>query len=305
MEMTSHIEAERLRGSSTEQDARPGWRRAAFFSLVSATILVLLAGLATVFLGGGLNVFEVGMILLFGLNLPWIAIGFWNAVIGFVLLRLSRDGLCRVLPLAGIGEQPQPPPGRIAIVVPVHDENPESMFRSLRTTIASLDATGRSDAFDIFLLSDSWDERLASCERALLAAWKSSDRRPSRLHYRRRRGNAGFKAGNIRDFCERWGATYDLMIVLDADSVMTGQAILRMVGLMESNPRLGILQTLVVGLPATSPFARIFQFGMRHGMRAYTAGSAWWQGDAGPYWGHNAIVRLAARCSATIRSRRC
>jgi membrane glycosyltransferase len=293
MEMTSHIEAERLRGSSTEQDARPGWRRAAFFSLVSATILVLLAGLATVFLGGGLNVFEVGMILLFGLNLPWIAIGFWNAVIGFFLLRLSRDGLRRALPLAGIGEQPQPPSGRIAILVPAHDENPESMFRSLRTTVASLDATGRSDAFDIFLLSDSRDERLASCERALLAAWKSSDRRPSRLHYRRRRGNAGFKAGNIRDFCERWGATYDLMIVLDADSVMTGQAILRMVGLMESNPRLGILQTLVVGLPATSPFARIFQFGMRHGMRAYTAGSAWWQGDAGPYWGHNAIVRLA------------
>src|SRR5262249_43828164 len=36
-----------------------------------------------------------------------------------------------------------------------------------------------------------------------------------------------------------------------------------------------------------------FQFGMRLGMRSYTIGSAWWQGDCGPYWGHNAIVRLA------------
>ena len=294
MDMTSHIEAEPLRRSSPEPENHLVRRRLAFFSLVSATMLVLITCLATVFLRGGLSVLELTMILLFALNLLWIVIGFWNAVIGFVLLRLSRDGPRRVLPLVGIGEQPQPPSGRIAIVMPVHDEDPERVFRSLRTTVASVDATGLGDAFDIFVLSDSQDDRLAARERALLAAWKSSDRRPSRLHYRRRRGNAGFKAGNIRDFCERCGRAYEYMIVLDADSVMTGPAIRRMVGLMESNFGLGILQTLVVGLPATSPFARIFQFGMRHGMRAYTAGSAWWQGDAGPYWGHNAIVRTRA-----------
>ncbi len=73
---------------------------------------------------------------------------------------------------------------------------------------------------------------------------------------------------------------------------MSGDAIVRLVRLMQRNPRLGILQTLVVGLPAASPFARMFQFGMRHGMRSYTTGSAWWQGDSGPYWGHNAILRL-------------
>jgi membrane glycosyltransferase len=61
---------------------------------------------------------------------------------------------------------------------------------------------------------------------------------------------------------------------------------------MQANPRLGILQGLVVGLPSTSAFARIFQFGMRLGMRSYTIGSAWWQGDCGPYWGHNAALRL-------------
>jgi membrane glycosyltransferase len=185
------------------------------------------------------------------------------------------------------------PAGRIAIVMPVHDEDPASVFRSLRATVASLDATGRSRAFDIFLLSDTQDERLASAERTLFAAWKRSDRRPGRLHYRRRLEKSGFKAGNLRDFCNRWGRTYDFMIVLDADSALSGAAILRLVGLMQANPKLGILQTLVVGLPSMGAFTRMFQFGMRHGMRAYTMGSAWWQGDAGPYWGHNAIIRLA------------
>ena len=28
-------------------------------------------------------------------------------------------------------------------------------------------------------------------------------------------------------------------------------------------------------------------------MRSYTLGAAWWQGDCGPYWGHNAIIRIA------------
>ena len=114
------------------------------------------------------------------------------------------------------------------------------------------------------------------------------------------------------------------MLVLDADSVMSGAAIVRLVRVMEAQPRIGILQQLIVGLPSSSPFPRIFQFGMRHGMRAYTVGSAWWQGDCGPYWGHNAVIRVApfmatiagcrpcrARrrsaggCSATTRSRRC
>ena len=56
-------------------------------------------------------------------------------------------------------------------------------------------------------------------------------------------------------------------------------------------------------MPSASAFARIFQFGMRLGMRSYTIGSAWWQGDCGPYWGHNAIVRIApfmAHCQLPV-----
>jgi membrane glycosyltransferase len=81
--------------------------------------------------------------------------------------------------------------------------------------------------------------------------------------------------------------------MLDADSAMTVSLLLKLVRVMQADARIGILQSLVVGMPSVSPFARIFQFGMRLGMRSYTIGSAWWQRDCGPYWGHNAIVRIA------------
>ncbi len=142
------------------------------------------------------------------------------------------------------------------------------------------------------------------------------------MTYRRRTDNTGFKAGNFWDFCERWGGQHDFAVTLDTDSFMTAAAILRLVRVMQADPRLGILQGLVVGLPSTSAFARIFQFGMRLGMRSWTIGSAWWQADCGPYWGHNAVIRLEAvhralpaagaawqaaccpaTCSATTRSR--
>ena len=104
--------------------------------------------------------------------------------------------------------------------------------------------------------------------------------------------NTGYKAGNVRDFCTRWGAAFELMLPLDADSLMSGEAIVRLVRMMQAHPRLGILQSLVVGMPSSSAFARVFQFGMRHGMRSYTMGQAWWVGDCGPFWGHNALVRI-------------
>lgn len=277
---------------TTHRPIRLGLRRGVFLALVVGTMALAIAAFMTAFLKTGLTVIEFGMLLLFALNLPWIAIGLWNAILGWLLLRQTRGDLSRVVPLARLHEPPLPPAGRIALIMPVHDEDPETVLATLRATLASLDATGRSAPFDVFVLSDTRSEDIAAREQALFAAWQPADVRPERLHYRRRENNTGFKAGNIRDFCDRWGAGYDHMIVLDADSVMSGPAILRLVGLMEANPRLGILQTLITGLPSTSAFARIFQFGMRHGMRAYTMGSAWWQGDAGPYWGHNAIIRL-------------
>ena len=59
-----------------------------------------------------------------------------------------------------------------------------------------------------------------------------------RLVKRRRSTNWGLKPGNIRDFCARWGENYEFMVLLDADSIMSGETIVRLVGIMENNPRL-------------------------------------------------------------------
>ena len=230
---------------------------------------------------------------LFTFNLPWLVVGFWNGAIGLFILVHDRGRLDRILPIM------QPPAdapisARTAIVVPIHEEDPDLVFRHLRAVVASLRQTGAANAFDVFVLSDTRDETTAGREQDLFTTWQDEEGSAApALHYRRRELNSGFKAGNLREFCERRGDDFDLMLVLDADSVMSGPAILRCVRLMQANPDLGILQTLVVGMPTESAFARAFQFGMRHGMRAYTVGSAWWQGDCGPYWGHNAIIRLA------------
>lgn len=269
-------------------------RRLFFTALVCGTILALVSGLIHVFAGDGLRGVEIAMIVVFALNTPWMVIGFWNAAIGFSLLHFNRNWLSSVTGLAGLDDESSAIGGRTAIIMPVHNENPDLVVGNLKAVTDSLDATGFSDSFDIFLLSDTTDPVIAGREKALFEAWREGNGRPDRLHYRRRADNTRQKVGNIEDFCTRWGDGFDFMIVLDADSVMSGSAILRLVRLMQLNPALGILQTLVTGMPAGSAFARMFQFGMRHGMRSYTTGSAWWQGPDGPYWGHNAILRLQA-----------
>ncbi|WP_377839962.1 glucans biosynthesis glucosyltransferase MdoH [Bosea sp. UC22_33] len=220
-------------------------------------------------------------------------LGFWNAAIGLWLLHGKADGLAAVAPFAAANEEATPLALRTAVLMTLRNEDPARAFRRLKVVKDSLDATGEGDWFDYFVLSDTHDPVVAAAEEKLAEAWTRELGDAARVTYRRRSDNAGFKAGNLRDFCERWGERYELMLPLDADSVMAGETILGMARMMQAHPKLGILQSLVVGMPSRSAFARIFQFGMRHGMRPYTMGSAWWGGDCGPFWGHNALVRIA------------
>src|SRR5205814_5614105 len=160
--------------------------------------------------------------------------------------------------------------------------------------------------FHVYVLSDTSDPVIAAAEDKEISAFAAIWQDKIAITYRRRTINTGFKAGNIRDFCIRWGRDHEFAVVLDADSVMMAPAVLRLVRLMQGDPQIGIVQSLVIGRPSTSAFARVFQFGMRLAMRSYTLGSAWWQGDCGPYWGHNAILRLApfmAHCALPVLSR--
>jgi membrane glycosyltransferase len=268
------------------------WRRRLFAFVCFATLVLMTDRLAQILAPGGFGPVEILMILMFIVFVPWSILGFWNSALGF-LLWFTRDPMEAINPVATRAREDDPIFIRTAILMTLRNENPARAFRRLRTIKSSLDATGQGEHFDYYVLSDSSKPGVIAAERAAYAAWLPEFPSVDRLVYRHREDNTGFKAGNVRDFCERWGKQYEIMIPLDADSLMTGKAIVRMVRIMQANPRLGILQSLVVGLPTASFFARVFQFGMRHGMRAFTSGSAWWHADCGPFWGHNAAVRIA------------
>ncbi|MFE1599589.1 glucans biosynthesis glucosyltransferase MdoH [Methylobacterium sp. ID0610] len=268
-------------------------RRRALLALCLATLAGFAAGLARVLGAGGWDAIDGILFACCCIALPWTVLGFWNAVIGLWLLCAGPRGLAAAAPFAAAGDRTDPPRLRTAVVMTLRNEEPERALARLRLVQESLERTGHGAGFSLHILSDTDRPALIAREEAAFAAWRAGldPVRAARLHYRRRAANTGFKAGNLQDFCAR--ADEDFMLPLDADSLMTGEAILRLVRIAEAHPRIGILQGLVVGAPAASPFARLFQFGMRHGMRPYTLAMAWWTGDCGPFWGHNALVRIA------------
>jgi membrane glycosyltransferase len=265
-------------------------RRMLFFALVTSTIIgvLWLAGLAV----APNRVSAFVFLAAFAVTLPWTVVGFWNATIGFLLMAGARDPLGAVNPMAARIRGDEPIFARTAILMCVRNEAPAQVARNLRPLVEGLEAARVADRFRIYLLSDSTDPEVIVAEEAYFAAFAVNHGAAVAIAYRRRSVNTGFKAGNIGDFCDRWGGDHDFAVTLDADSIMPAAPLLRLVRVMQANPTLGILQTLVIGLPSESAFTRLFQFGMRLGMRSYTLGAAWWQGDCGPYWGHNAILRL-------------
>ena len=267
-------------------------RRAAFAVLFVVTMAGSLALAALALSPGGIGFFDVAALVLFAFTLPWMVAGFCNALIGFIIMRCSADPVAAVLPAVGLVRDDDPVTASTAILLCVRNELPVRTIRNLEPMLEGLSASGYGDRFHLYLLSDTSDGELAVAEEAMFAELISAWRDRIAISYRRRTENSGFKAGNIKDFCERWGSRHAFAVTLDADSFMPADAIIRLVRIMQVDPKLGIVQGLIVGLPSTSLFARVFQFGMRLGMRSYTIGSAWWQGDCGPYWGHNAILRL-------------
>ena len=281
-------------------------RRVLFAVLFATTMAGLLPLAALALAPGGFDIIDITLLALFAVTLPWMVAGFWNAVIGFLIVRLAADPIAAVMPAAARIRGDEPVTMSTAILLCIRNESPERMIRNLEPMLAGLDVAGCGERFNLYVLSDTSDAKIAGDEEACFAAFTSRWRGRVAITYRRRTVNTGYKAGNIREFCERWGGKHDFAVTLDADSFMTADAVLRLVRIMQADPKLGILQGLIVGLPSTSAFARVFQFGMRLGMRSYTIGSAWWQGDCGPYWGHNAVLRLKpfiAHCALPVLSR--
>jgi membrane glycosyltransferase len=280
----------RLEGAALRQRTMT-LRRLVMFALVTLTCVALFAGMYRLMSYGGLVWAEVAMLVPFVLTLPWLAIGVWNAVIGLTLTLRHDDPATVVTPQLARVTGTEPITTRTAIVMPVRNESAEAALARLEQVQRALARTAHGARFDYHVLSDTSDPAIAAREERSVAAWRS--RSPgAQVFYRRRVNNTGFKAGNIAEFVRRCRGDYDFFLPLDADSVMGADAVLRLVRVMQASPDMGMLQGLVVGTPARSLFTRAFQFGMRHGMRSFTLGSAWWQGDCGPNWGHNVLIRM-------------
>ncbi|MDI6934567.1 glucans biosynthesis glucosyltransferase MdoH [Serratia sp. Se-PFBMAAmG] len=233
---------------------------------------------------------QTSILILFGILFCWVSAGFWTALMGFLELLTGRDKYR--ISGSSAGSEPIAPEARTALVMPICNEDVPRVFAGLRATFESVAASGNLDRFDFFVLSDTNDTDIAVAEQQ---AWLDVCRETKgfgRIFYRRRRRRVKRKSGNLDDFCRRWGGEYKYMVVLDADSVMSGECLSGLVRLMEANPEAGIIQTAPKASGMDTLYARMQQFATRVYGPLFTAGLHFWPLGETHYWGHNAIIRM-------------
>lgn len=278
-------------------DPRGRWHRAAMVRRTTLLGLVLAQTyLATDFMTSvlpyqGRQPLEIAILIFFAILFGWVTAGFWTAMAGFMVLLFGGDR--HAISRTVAGNAPIDEAARTAIVMPICNENVPRVFAGLRATYESLARSGGLQHFDLFVLSDSNepDTRVAETQ-----AWLQMCHAVGgfgRVFYRWRQHRIKRKSGNIADFCRRWGNKYRYMVVLDADSVMSGECLTTLIRLMEANPNAGIIQTAPRAAGRDTLHARAQQFASGVYGPVFTAGLHFWQLGESPYWGHNAIIRVA------------
>ncbi|WNV05643.1 glucans biosynthesis glucosyltransferase MdoH [Candidatus Methylospira mobilis] len=269
------------------------WRRTLFFSLVVLTTLLAMFMITSAFFQNGLTPQETVLLILYAMLILWVSTSFWTALIGFAVLLLGGDpGSIGRMPPRPAPEEGDKSPACTALVMPIYNEDPARVFSGLRAIYQSLLETGRADEFELFILSDTRDPDTWMQEESHWYRMCCDFAAHGRIFYRNREKNLSRKSGNIEEFCKRWGGRYRYMIVLDADSVMGGGALTRMVDLMDAHPQVALIQSPPLPVNQRSLFARILQFGSSLYGDMFAAGSSWWQLSDSNYWGHNAIIRM-------------
>lgn len=275
------------------------WKRPAALRRMSLLALILFPTyiasgyMAYVLPHGGTTPLEIGVLIVFAILYAWISVGFWTAMVGWVILMrgTGRNAISRIC--GGNWDEPIAPDARTAIIMPIYNEDVQRVTAGISAIIESLIRTGRGEHFDFFILSDPGDPDIWIREEVAWTALKSRFRdAPVGIYYRQRRSNEKKKSGNVADFCRRWGKNYRYMVVLDADSIMAGQTLVRMVHIMERRPTIGILQTAPKGVNKETLIARVQQFANSVYGAMFAAGLNFWQLGDSQFWGHNAIIRV-------------
>ena len=233
---------------------------------------------------------ETALLVVFALLTCWLAAGFWTAMMGFFVLAIGGDK--HLISRSAAAGDVISPESRTAIVMPICNEDVRRVFAGLRATYESVMRADALDHFDFFVLSDTANPDACVAELDAWNALREELGAESRLFYRHRRRRVKRKSGNLDDFCRRWGAKYRYMVVLDADSVMTGECLTTLVRLMEARPDAGIIQTAPRPVGRDTLHARMQQFANQVYGPVFTAGLHYWQLGESHYWGHNAIIRL-------------
>ncbi|WP_425600318.1 glucans biosynthesis glucosyltransferase MdoH [Luteimonas deserti] len=268
---------------------RMAWRRGVILAASAALTLLATYQIWWLLRIGGIDVLEGLLLLVFVPLFAWIVQSFVSAVAGFVLVMQRRP--------ARLGIDPEGPMPvlrqRTALLMPTYNEAPDRLFAGLQAVCESLAQTGQGDAFDVFVLSDTRDAGIYEGERRGIERLRAQC--PGlRLFYRRREDNRERKAGNIADWVRRWGGAYPQFLILDADSLMTGDTLVRLAAAMEGHEDVALIQTLPVIVNGATLFARMQQFSGRMYGPVIAHGVAWWHGSESNYWGHNALIRTAA-----------
>ena len=246
-----------------------------------------------IFLPNGLTNLEIAQLGL-GLTLfAWLCMAFWTGIIGFVLQLFNIDPLS-LRKKQCAPDQDSPLVQKHAVVMPVYNEDTRRIMVGFEACVREIMGSAQAEQFDFFMLSDTRDEQKAEAE---LRAWNRMTKRlgryASHVFYRRREENSHRKVGNLKDFCERWGANYESMIVLDADSIMSGERMLDLARRIEQNPETALVQTIPMPVRQDTFFGRFVQFAAHLYSPMLATGLSFWQTDSANYWGHNAIIRIA------------
>lgn len=235
----------------------------------------------------GFSAWEIAYLALAVPLFAWIAFGFANSAIGFALI-LWRD----VHNSRGYQRSTtRVPEGRAAILLPVCNEDFLTIIGRLSIMERSLEKLPGNHQFDFFILSDSNAEN-GRAEEDAYECVKEAFVRP--VYYRRREINVGRKPGNVADWVRRFGGAYEYMIVLDADSVMSGKTMSQLAAQMDREPNVALIQTIPAVVGAQTLFAKWQQFASRLYGPMSAIGAIWWSDRQATFWGHNAIIRVGA-----------
>ncbi len=268
----------------------PMWTRRAV--ILTGTAIMTAAGcyvMYRVLQVGGVTILESVILALFVLLFAWIAFSFMSALAGFFVLLLRKKdelGIDPGTPLPTLRS-------RTAMLLPTYNEDPYRVLARLRAIHESVEDTGNGPHFDWFILSDTTDPAIWIAEEMCFLQLRQ-EVGGAPIFYRHRPENTARKSGNIEEWVRRFGADYECMLILDADSLMTGDTIVRLAAAMDAHPRVALIQTLPIIVNARTLFARCQQFAGRLYGPMLAAGIAWWHGAEGNYWGHNAIIRVRA-----------